>query len=94
MFDDSYDTIDIDIEDEDVLSVPAHAAPARRAWERFKYLCINDSEFLFDVEDGTLERANPKDKHPELFSRLRRDWEEWNMERMPITDEVLAHRDA
>jgi arylsulfatase A-like enzyme len=39
---------------------------------RFKYLRINDNEFLFDIEDDTLERANLKDKHPEVFTHHRR----------------------
>jgi len=58
---------------------------------RFKYLRINDNEFLFDVEDDTLERANLKDKHPEMFARLRQSWEAWNAQFLPITDEVLTH---
>jgi arylsulfatase A-like enzyme len=58
---------------------------------RFKYLRINDNEFLFDVEDDTLERANLKDRHPEVFTRLRQAWEDWNAQFLPITDEVLTH---
>jgi arylsulfatase A-like enzyme len=58
---------------------------------RFKYLRINSNEFLFDVEDDTLERANLKDKHPEVFARLRQAWDDWNAQFLPITDEVLTH---
>ena len=58
---------------------------------RFKYLRINDNEFLFDVEDDTLERANLRDKHPEVFERLRAAWEQWNAQFLPITDEVITH---
>jgi hypothetical protein len=58
---------------------------------RFKYLRINDHEFLFDVEDDTLERANLKDKHPAVFARLRQAWEDWNAQFLPITDEVFTH---
>ena len=58
---------------------------------RFKYLRINDNEFLFDVEDDTLERANLRHKHPEVFERLRAAWEQWNAQFLPITDEVITH---
>jgi arylsulfatase A-like enzyme len=58
---------------------------------RFKYLRINDNEFLFDVVNDTLERANLKDKHPEVFAHLRQAWEEWNAQFLPITDEVFTH---
>jgi len=58
---------------------------------RYKYLRINDNEFLFDVEDDTLERANLRDKHPEVFERLRAAWEQWNAQFLPITDEVITH---
>lgn len=58
---------------------------------RFKYLRINDNEFLFDVEDDTLERANLRHKHPEVFARLRTAWEQWNAQFLPITDEVITH---
>ena len=58
---------------------------------KFKYLRINDNEFLFDVEDDTLERANLRHKHPEVFERLRTAWEQWNAQFLPITDEVITH---
>ena len=38
----------------------------------YKYLKINEQEFLFDVVTDTLERDNLKDKLPEVFARLRR----------------------
>ncbi len=57
----------------------------------WKYLKINDNEFLFDVALDTLERANLKERHPEVFERLRRQWSEWNAAFHPITDEVMTH---
>ena len=58
---------------------------------RFKYLRINDNEFLFDVENDSLERANLKDKFPAEFARLRQAWDDWNAQFLPITDEVFTH---
>lgn len=58
---------------------------------RWKYLKINENEFLFDVETDTLERANLKHKHPDVFERLRKLWDGWNAQFLPITDEVFTH---
>lgn len=57
----------------------------------WKYLKINDNEFLFDVVVDTLERANLKHKHPDVFERLRAQWEAWNAQFLPITEEVFTH---
>lgn len=57
----------------------------------WKYLKINDNEFLFDVALDTLERANLKHQHPEVLERLRAQWLEWSAAFHPITDEVMTH---
>jgi arylsulfatase A-like enzyme len=57
----------------------------------WKYLKINENEFLFDVSIDTLERANLKDKHPDVFERLRTQWDQWNTNFHPITPEVFTH---
>lgn len=58
---------------------------------RWKYLKINDNEFLFDVVTDARERANLRDKHPQIFQRLRSAWERWNGQFIPINDEVFTH---
>ncbi|MFT4240701.1 MAG: sulfatase-like hydrolase/transferase [Acidovorax sp.] len=57
----------------------------------WKYLQINDNEFLFDVAVDARERANLRDRHPDVFTRLRLQWEQWNEGFLPITDEVFTH---
>ncbi len=57
----------------------------------WKYLRINDHEFLFDVVADQRERANRRDREPEVFARLAKAWEEWNDEFLPITDDVFTH---
>jgi arylsulfatase A-like enzyme len=42
-----------------------------------KYLKINDNTFLFNVVDDPLERANLKDREPDVYKRLVQDYEEW-----------------
>ncbi len=43
-----------------------------------KYLRIGANEFLFNVAEDPLERANLKDRQNEDFKRMVASWEEWN----------------
>ncbi|MDI2112026.1 sulfatase family protein [Commensalibacter nepenthis] len=52
---------------------------------QYKYLKIGKNEFLFDVVSDPKERANLKDRLPELFSRLKQDWKKWNATMLPYT---------
>jgi len=49
-----------------------------------KYLKINDNTFLFDVVEDPLERANLKNKHPEVFKKLVEDYNEWEKTMLPL----------
>jgi arylsulfatase A-like enzyme len=44
----------------------------------WKYLQIAGNEFLFDVVKDPRERANLKDRHKDVFDRLKNDWASWN----------------
>jgi arylsulfatase A-like enzyme len=44
----------------------------------YKYLKINENEFLFDVVADPLERANLKNRQPERFAAMRDAWEQWD----------------
>ena len=70
-----------------------YKAQAQRAVREgdWKYLKINDNEFLFDVVVDERERANLRAREPEVFARLRRQWIEWDSAFLPITDEVFTH---
>ena len=70
-----------------------YKAQAQRAVRdgNWKYLKINDNEFLFDVVVDQRERANLRDRHPDVFARLQHDWQEWNAGFLPITDDVFTH---
>lgn len=56
----------------------------------WKYLKINENEFLFNVVDDVRERANLRDRYPEVWQRLRQQWEDWNSRQLPITDAVYS----
>ena len=49
----------------------------------WKYLRIAGNEFLVDVVKDPRERANLKERHPEIFARLKGDWEAWNATMLP-----------
>lgn len=49
----------------------------------WKYLRIAGNEFLFDVVQDPRERANLKDRHEDVFDRLKSDWETWNATMLP-----------
>ena len=44
----------------------------------YKYLKINDNEFLFDVVADPLERANLKNRQPQRFAAMKAAWEQWD----------------
>ena len=50
---------------------------------RWKYLRIAGNSFLFDVIADPLERANLKDRHPEVFAELVEAWQAWNGAMLP-----------
>lgn len=43
-----------------------------------KFLRIGKNTFLFNVAEDPLERANLKDRQPEVFKRLMSEWDTWN----------------
>jgi arylsulfatase A-like enzyme len=49
----------------------------------WKILKINDNSFLFDVVADPMERANLKDRHPDVFDRLAAEWDAWNATMLP-----------
>ena len=49
----------------------------------WKYLRIAGNEFLFDVVKDPRERGNLKDRHKDVFDRLKADWEAWNDTMLP-----------
>ena len=48
-----------------------------------KWLQMGDNTFLFNVLEDPLERANLKDKQPEVFKKLAADWDAWNATMLP-----------
>ena len=63
--------------------------PARRARRRLEVPEDQRQRLPVRCRRGRKrERANLRDKHPEVFARLQRQWEDWNAGFLPITDAV------
>ncbi len=56
-----------------------------------KYLKIDDNQFLFNVVDDPLERANLKDRLPEVFQKLVAEYQAWDAAMLPIDPQSFSH---
>jgi arylsulfatase A-like enzyme len=53
---------------------------------RYKYLKINENEFLFDVIADPMERGNLKDRMPDVFAALKAEWEGIDSQMLQVPD--------
>jgi len=67
-----------------------HAQRAARRG-RFKFLEIAGNSFLFDVVADPMERANLKDRAPDIFATLSAEWEAWNATMLPPDPAAQTH---
>ncbi len=51
-----------------------------------KYLKILDNTFLFNVDEDPMERANLKERMPDVYTRLKSEWDAWNATMLPEID--------
>jgi arylsulfatase A-like enzyme len=82
---------------ENLLPILSGQAPhARKLYWRFragaqravregdwKYLRIASNEFLFDLGKDPRERGNLRNRHKDVFERLKADWETWSTTMLP-----------
>lgn len=70
-----------------------YKANAQRAMRDgdYKFLKILDNTFLFNVVDDPLERANLKERRPDIYHRLVREWYDWNTGMLPEAKESYTH---
>jgi arylsulfatase A-like enzyme len=60
----------------------------------WKYLRMAGNEFLFDVVRDPRERANLKERHRDVFQRLKSEWEAWNSTMLPERAAAATSRNA
>jgi arylsulfatase A-like enzyme len=68
----------------------AHEQAACRRGD-WKYLRIAGNEFLFDVANDPMERANLKARAPVRFEALREEWRRWNATMLPLDPASFTH---
>jgi len=56
----------------------------------WKYLKVDDCEYLFDISADERERANLVRRHPERLERMRQKWLDWNATMPPIPDDAAV----
>lgn len=54
----------------------------------WKYLTVNEHEYLFDVVADERERANLAKRHPERLAEMRDAWQRWDRTMPPIPEEA------
>lgn len=58
---------------------------------RWKYLKVDQHEYLFDVEADERERANRAKAEPALLAELRAEWARWHAEMLAIPADAGVH---
>ncbi len=56
----------------------------------WKYLKVDEHEYLFNIRNDARERANLATKHPERFAALRQQWLDWEASVPPIPEDAAV----
>ena len=56
----------------------------------WKYLRVDDHEYLFNIPADERERANHAAREPQRLDALREAWERWNATMPPIPDDATV----
>jgi arylsulfatase A-like enzyme len=67
-----------------------HAQEAMRLGD-WKYLRIAGHDYLFNLADDPMERANLKSREPARFAAMRKAWADWNATMLPLDPQSLSH---
>ncbi len=54
----------------------------------WKYLKVDDNEYLFNIPQDERERANLARKEPKRLAAMRADWQAWNDSMPPIPEDA------
>jgi arylsulfatase A-like enzyme len=54
----------------------------------------NGLEHLYNLDTDETERANLKRRHPDIFAKLKSQWDAWNSQMTPIPSDALANPES
>ncbi len=86
-----------------VLRDPSHRFPRPMHWRMnhrgqralrdgdWKYLRVDDNDYLFNIPGDARERANKGKREPERLQAMRAQWEAWNDTMPAIPQEAMVH---
>ena len=57
----------------------------------WKYLKIDEHEYLFNIERDARERANQAHRQPDRLDKMRAAWEAWNAQIPPVPPDARTH---
>ncbi|BFO53407.1 sulfatase [Acidovorax sacchari] len=57
----------------------------------WKYLQVEENEYLFNLGEDVRERANLRSRYPDIFQELKTSWERWNDSLPPIPEDARAY---
>lgn len=58
----------------------------------WKYLQIEGIDYLFDIQADARERANLRERHPDIMQTLKAAWDAWNASLPPIPDDASVFK--
>jgi arylsulfatase A-like enzyme len=69
-----------------------HQASEQKAMREgpWKYLSIGGHDYLFNIQDELMERANRKTVEAERFARMQSEWAAWNDTMLPYPEDNLS----
>jgi arylsulfatase A-like enzyme len=57
---------------------------------KWKYLKINEREYLFDLSEDERERADKQDLFPDIFEKLKDQYRRWNASMLPYSSSTFS----
>jgi arylsulfatase A-like enzyme len=67
-----------------------HRQQAAHRQGNWKYLKVDQHEYLFDLSLDARERANLRQQYPDRFETLKADWHAWNASMPPIPEDATV----
>jgi arylsulfatase A-like enzyme len=57
----------------------------------WKYLQVDDNEYLFNLSEDARERANQSHRQPDKFKAMQAAWVQWNAQVPPVPEDARVH---